>query len=1003
VKKLLALVALLPSLAFGQVNFLDPLAYEKPEYIDLGLPATSVNSYYVAPNGAGTACTTGSPCALSGVVGKPGTAGSGTSAIVYVKGDFGQLNTSSLTIRGYTGNPVIFRPWPSDTTPATFTAAGGCGVNDANRIYGSGFNNVVFDGGTDMLIRFVGSGCTSSQNGYALTVGSNDITLYRVRVNANNGSGPALGPAVGSGTSTSNFRFINSEIYGATKFYGVYSGGGTGCSAGDTSHTNMEFRNNVFRNIDGRGIQIEPRANSNGVTITGNAFHDIGYNRDGDGFGISGAVQLANACGGTISGVTVANNLMWDLGGGGVLLYGGGSTNVYNNTIYDYGKQTSPTLNSHGITCFNDGCTGNASYNIVIPTASTQSGLNPINRDPVTTNRNVCNSSSAAVCGANARASTATDAFQSTDPNNANFLKIKPTFTGVGYANNVGLTTDYFGTARPDGSGQYDVGAGQASTGVATPPTLTLNTTNATPTLGTSFDLDWVVGGGGATSCTASGAWSGAKNPAGGTESFTATVTGSYVLVCTGAGGDSPIRDRTVTVPAPVVSLSASPLSIYEGAQTTVQWSATNATTCTASSSPAGNWTGSKTATVGPHFENVTLTVSSGLSLTCTSTAGSTTPPAVTVNASPRPPPPVIGLSASPQTVTAGNASTITWTVSGDVSTCTGLDATQGNFAGWNSAKSTAGGTFATGNLAASGVWTLACSGAGGPGTTTIPITVNAALPEPTAVITINPSSVLAGYYYDVIWDSTNAVSCTATGAWSALGSIAPRGTLGRNDTPPTTFGLTCTNASGSASDSADINLTPTTPLPVNTEFSATVGGAYGSIANGSTHPTGTVIRLTWYGFNASATGCTATGDYAAAGLSRQGEYEMPPLAGDIQVTMSCTDGVTTSVKTLNFYEEDVITPPAAPTLTFTASPMTILQGESSTLTWDSTNALSCVASGGWSGGRGADGEEDTIALGQTTRFYLLCTGEGGSIQKETAVTVRRTSRWPWCRWWRCR
>src|SRR5690348_4624290 len=43
--------------------------------------------------------------------------------------------------------------------------------------------------------------------------------------------------------------------------------------------------------------------------------------------------------------------------------------------------------------------------------------------------------------------------------------------------------------------------------------------------------------------------------------------------------------------------------------------------------------------------------------------------------------------------------------------------------------------------------------------------------------------------------------------------------------------------------------------------------------------------------------------------------------------------------------------PPPAPTVTISVSPTTITVGQSATLTWSSTNAVSCAASGtGWTG-----------------------------------------------------
>jgi uncharacterized protein (TIGR03118 family) len=87
--------------------------------------------------------------------------------------------------------------------------------------------------------------------------------------------------------------------------------------------------------------------------------------------------------------------------------------------------------------------------------------------------------------------------------------------------------------------------------GSGTPPaTVTISVTPATITLGQSATLAWNTNG---SSCTASGAWSGAQG-ANGTQTITPTATGTetFDLVCTGgAYGDSRVVSATLTVNAP--------------------------------------------------------------------------------------------------------------------------------------------------------------------------------------------------------------------------------------------------------------------------------------------------------------------------------------------------------------------------------------------------------------------------------------------------------------------
>ena len=76
-----------------------------------------------------------------------------------------------------------------------------------------------------------------------------------------------------------------------------------------------------------------------------------------------------------------------------------------------------------------------------------------------------------------------------------------------------------------------------------------------------------------------------------------------------------------------------------------------------------------------------------------------------------------------------------------------------------------------------------------------------------------------------------------------------------------------------------------------------------------------------------------------------------------------------------------------APTVTFTANPTSITSGNSTTLTWSSTNASSCTASGGWSGGKNTSGSQSVSPTSNAT-YTLTCTGTGGSANKSVTVTV---------------
>src|SRR5580700_734737 len=77
-----------------------------------------------------------------------------------------------------------------------------------------------------------------------------------------------------------------------------------------------------------------------------------------------------------------------------------------------------------------------------------------------------------------------------------------------------------------------------------------------------------------------------------------------------------------------------------------------------------------------------------------------------------------------------------------------------------------------------------------------------------------------------------------------------------------------------------------------------------------------------------------------------------------------------------------------APSVTLTASPSAVDVGAQTVLSWNSSNANSCTASGGWSGAQPMSGSVSTAALSATTNYTLTCSGAGGSKSVTATVTV---------------
>ena len=272
-------------------------------------------------------------------------------------------------------------------------------------------------------------------------------------------------------------------------------------------------------------------------------------------------------------------------------------------------------------------------------------------------------------------------------------------------------------------------------------PTVTFAAAPATVVSGSAATLTWSSTN--ATSCTASGGWSGSKTTGGSQSTGNLAATTAYALVCSGAGG-SANRSVSVTVtpapapaptptppptptpaPVPTLSLSASAGSVVAGNGATLTWNSANATTCTAS----GGWTGSKALT---GIQNTaSLSSTTGFTLACAG-AGGTVSRNVSVTVTPVPvpvpvpapapkPAPTVSLSSALGSVTSGGATMLNWS-SSNATSCVAVG-------GWTGNKGMTG-SQTTGALNASTTYTLACSGTGGSAAKSVTVTV---LATPTA------------------------------------------------------------------------------------------------------------------------------------------------------------------------------------------------------------------------------------------------------------------------------
>jgi hypothetical protein len=430
-----------------------------------------------------------------------------------------------------------------------------------------------------------------------------------------------------------------------------------------------------------------------------------------------------------------------------------------------------------------------------------------------------------------------------------------------------------------------------ADIAAAAVPTLTLKSSRSAVYANTTFSLTWSSTG--ATSCAASGAWTGSKAISGTQRLGPITSSKTYTLVCKGPGG-SVKKSATVSVVAkPVINFSASPTSIVSGKSSTLSWSVTKATSCTATN----GWTGIKPLSgkqsTGP------LTASRTYGLGCRNGAAPIITVARTVTVTSAGP--TLSFSASPTTVTSGGTTKLAWSSSGATS-CTASG-------GWTGTKATSG-TYTSAALTANKSFTLACTGSGKTVSKTVAVTVQAAT-GPTLSFSASPTTVTSGGTTKLTWSSSGATSCTASGGWT--GTKATSGTYTSAAlTANKSFTLACTGSGKTVSKTVAVTVQSAPSVSVSLNASAK-----SVVANGT-------VTLSWS--STGATSCTASGGWSGS-RAVSGSASVGPIANDTTYTLNCTNGGSSAVSMTTIVVREARLSWQAPTQNTDGSPLTNLAG----------------------------------------------------------------------------
>lgn len=557
----------------------------------------------------------------------------------------------------------------------------------------------------------------------------------------------------------------------------------------------------------------------------------------------------------------------------------------------------------------------------------------------------------------------------------------------------------------PGGSG---VANQTITVGVVPAPGIQFNLSPTAIKPGDSATITWSSTN--TTGCTGTGGtgsdgWAGA-HPSAEVEGFNTgaiTTAGDYTynLSCEGAGGSAE-ESRVLTVSAsapaapPTVSFTAQPAFLQPGQSSTFSWTASNATSCTASGGTGTDgWQGTRpvsstASSIGP----LNVVGNYSYTLTCSGDGGSASKSIVlVVSSSPLPPPVTVSIDVSPVQIVAGSSANLSWT-SANADTCLASGS-------WSGPQALMGSAVSTGTLSTPGVYsfTLSCSGSGGTASSTA-VTSLTVKPAAASIATLSatPSTLQTGQSVTLSWTTSDATSCTASGgsgadAWSGTVPVSSAGmSIGPLNAGNYVYTLTCTGPGGaSAPRSVNVTVSNSPAAPLITVFTTLQTDIL----------VGQSTTLIWSSIG--ATTCTASGGTGSDGwggaVATTGVgLVVGPIgaAGSVVYTLTCTGPGGTSAPTSVTIHVSAL-PIAATITTFTAAPVTVQSGQSTSLSWSSSGATSCTAGGGsgsdgWSGAVGVASASTVVGpltAAGTVTYSLTCSGPGGSSSPSTVdVTV---------------
>ncbi|MES2135390.1 MAG: hypothetical protein V4449_04070 [Patescibacteria group bacterium] len=439
----------------------------------------------------------------------------------------------------------------------------------------------------------------------------------------------------------------------------------------------------------------------------------------------------------------------------------------------------------------------------------------------------------------------------------------------------------------------------------------------------------------------------GSQSLANGSVIVVPSVTTTYTLTATGAGGTVTCQ-KTITVasnPAPSCSLTASVSTITAGNSATLSWTTAYATSV--SIVPGiGAVATNGSASVHP-------TVTTTYTLTATGPGGTVTcQKIITVTVSPAP---VCSIDLSKNQISWSTTNATAVVVTPTTASPT-IPVPQGLSGSFDFTPPLGNGTH---------TYSLTATGPGGSVLCGVSVTVTPN-PAPTCTLDATPSTISSGGSSTLTWTTTNASSVNIT---QGIGSVTANGSRSVSPASSTTYALTATGAGGTVTCQQTIVVTPpATPACVLSATPSSVNA-------------GDASALSWTTTNA----VSASIDHGVGAVT-------PVISGATAVSISNTITYTMTVTsgfgaTATCQTTITVTTPG-PACTITVSRSSIRTGESVTVSWTSANATSGSITGGiGSVSPVAGGSIDMFPPSDTT-YTGTFTGPNGTASCQRTVIV---------------